>query len=138
MSGSSEKWPPCKWCGSQWEPVVNLCEKGPHYAEKRCGSCGKHLGWVPKPDRDKSRREAKHTDLVRKYFRGFCDLCLITEKYLPHGEVWEAHHVLEYQNGGGAERENVWILCTACHKLVNWRRIYLRHLLPEGVVDVDP
>lgn len=128
------EYPKCKTCGARWEPTVELTPDTPHYGKALCGNCNAFLRWVPKPDRDKRKREAAHTELVKKYSRGYCELCLILASDLPVNETLEAHHVEEYQDGGASDRENVWIVCTACHKLIHWRRTYLAHLIPNGVL----
>jgi len=56
-------------------------------------------------------------------------MCLIKEVDLPPRETLEGHHVVEYANGGTDDADNVWVVCTACHKLIHWRRTYLEHLL---------
>lgn len=126
---------PCKRCGARWEPIFKPTPEGPHYGKMVCARCDLWLRWVPKPDRDKRRREAAHTDLVRKYSPGHCEMCLILEDHVPAGETLEAHHVIEYAGGGQNARENIWIVCTACHKLIHWRRTYLSHLITDGVAN---
>ncbi len=128
---------PCRHCGARWEPTITRMESGPHWAKETCTACRRFLRWLPKPDREKTKREAKHVDLVRKHGRGFCELCLIRESHLPQPQTLEAHHVIEYANGGDADRENILIVCTACHALIHWRRTYLAHLLPEGAIHVE-
>ena len=98
--------------------------KGPHHAREECGDCGRFVRWVPKPESERIRRPAAHRDLVRKYGRGFCELCLIREGRLPAGQTLVGHHVIEYQDGGEPKRENVWILCTKCEKLVHLMRTW--------------
>lgn len=46
---------------------------------------------------------------------------------LPLPEVLEAHHVVEVQEGGSDERDNLWIVCTACHSMIHYLRTYLGH-----------
>lgn len=114
---------PCKRCGGRLEIMIR--EKQPPYAQLTCDGCG-YVDWVQKPDSDSSkyRRPKAHRNLVHKFSNGFCEMCLCPESELPKGRLLEAHHVQEYQNGGEASRENIWILCTGCHSLVNWVRTY--------------
>lgn len=65
---------------------------------------------------------AQPEDLVRKYGQEFCELCLRKENDMPGPQTLEAHHVVEHQSGGGEGRENIWIVCTACHRLIHLRR----------------
>jgi predicted restriction endonuclease len=104
--------------------VVTLTPESPHHARADCQDCGRFLQWLPKPDAERIRRPAAHRELVRKYSRGFCELCGTREADLPPGQTLEAQHVEEYHEGGEPKRENIWIVCTACHKLIHWRRTW--------------
>lgn len=116
----------CRSCGHHGQQQVSICASGPHYAAVRCSECNFHLGFLPKPDNDKSkyRRQSSHRELAAKFGKGYCEMCLRIEPDLPKGQSLDGHHVIEYQDGGTNERENVWVLCTACHKLVHWTRYW--------------
>ncbi len=116
-------------CGSCGPHIVEIKTEGVHHAAVICIQCRRHVAWMSKPDQDKAKRPAAHTDLVKRFSKGYCEMCFITKENLPKGEALEAQHVIEFQDGGSNERENIWILCTACHKLVHWRRTYVGHLL---------
>jgi 5-methylcytosine-specific restriction endonuclease McrA len=125
---------PCRKCGST-NTHSALTEKGPHFARIDCLDC-KTTTWQPKPDDDptKYKRPAKHQHLVDKFSRGFCELCLRSEIELRKQDSLTGHHVIEYQHGGTDDRENVWIVCTACHRLITWTRTYHgNNHPPEGV-----
>lgn len=113
---------PCPACGSQQRQII-LTPDLPHYGKILC-DCGHFLGWAPKPDSEKVRRPAKHRNLVQKYSAGYCELCLIAEDNLPDEQTLEAQHIIEFEDGGGHERENIQIICTKCHKLIHWLRTY--------------
>ncbi len=117
-------------CGYTGQPTVILRETGNHYADRRCPSCNTHHGYEKKPDSDptKYRRQNAHRDLATKYGRGFCEMCLAKESNLPKGVTLEGHHVIEYKDGGDSEKGNIWVICTACHKLIHWRRTYLNEV----------
>lgn len=116
----------CKYCGSDNLIETELSE-GPHYGREDCEDCKRFLRWLPKPDTEKAKRPAAHRDLVQKFSDGYCEMCLICEDNLPPRQTFEGHHIVEYQDGGGDNRENVQILCTKCHKLVHWIR---KHATP--------
>jgi 5-methylcytosine-specific restriction endonuclease McrA len=101
-----------------------------HYARATCVECDRWITFLKKPDSDptKYRRPTQHRKLVDKFSNGYCELCLRRQEDLPKGETLHAHHVHEYQDGGEAKRENIWIVCTACHSLINWRRTYEGHV----------
>lgn len=113
----------CHFGGPHSQVVM---ENGVHYAKVSCGKCGLFMGWLPKPDSDptKYKRQNQHRDLVAAYGRGFCEMCLRRQESLPKGQTLEAQHVMEHQDGGSPERENIWILCTPCHRMVHWLRYY--------------
>lgn len=118
---------PCPNCGVCDFHDIPGPHSGGHYAKRVCGICERFLGWLPKPDTDRARRPAGHRELVKKFGRGFCEYCRRTEKELPAGEVLEGDHIESYQSGGEPKAENVFILCTMCHKMAHLLRTYLGH-----------
>lgn len=131
---------PCKFFACKFHGAMRviLSTGGVHYARVECPTCNGFQRWLPKPESDptKYRRPNSHRDLVKAFSKGYCELCLRKKENLPKGQTIEAQHVLEFQDGGSSERENIWILCTACHRLVHWVRTY--HASPvEGGTD-DP
>lgn len=116
----------CKTCGyANGRAQIEEGPFGPHFARAVCHACGAHWDWVTKPDADKFRRPASHRRLVEKYGRGFCELCLKRQDDMHAGHSLVGHHLIEFQDGGDDSRENTWILCTGCHRLVHWVRTYL-------------
>ncbi len=120
---------PDLYCGHEAKPKTSLELNGPHYARAECAACGKFFDWIKKPDLEKASRPAAHRELVKKFGEGFCQSCLLREEHLPHGETLEGHHVIEFKDGGTSDRQNVWILCTACHHWIHWRRTNIGHIL---------
>lgn len=116
----------CRHCGYEGIQTVTITETGVHYANVRCAKCARQLRWLPKPDSDptKYRRPTQHRDLVTAYSSGFCEMCLRSQAELPKGQTLEAQHVREFKDGGSNKRENIWIICTGCHRLVHWVRTY--------------
>lgn len=110
----------CHQCSST-RTVTRLRSDTVHFAEYRCLDC-QSRDWIAKPGG--TRRPSAHRKLVAKYSRGFCEMCLRPESDLPPNSPLEGHHVVEYQADGESERENVWIICRACHRLVTWMRTY--------------
>ncbi len=117
---------PCKHPGCDGTCHPELMPHSRHYAKWVCGSCGKWNDWVRKPsdDASKYRRPAAHRKLVAKFGRGYCEMCMRQENELRDEDTLEGHHSIEFKDGGEPTRENTWILCTACHRLVNWMRTY--------------
>ena len=113
----------CKHCGCD-EFVAELTPEMTHYARRICTNCQTQNDWFSHPDKDDKNRPSKHKNLVKKYSKGFCEMCLITSDDLEDNRTLEGHHVKPYKNGGSSDRENVWIVCTSCHSLIHWKRTY--------------
>jgi len=126
----------CRACGHEGPHVVTETPNLTHWARLDCGSCKRWIRWLPKPDSDptKYRRPAEHRNLVEKYGRGFCELCLRKESELEGRNVLTAHHVQEFKDGGEPSRENVWIVCIACSRLIHWVRTYHGEIQAIGEV----
>jgi 5-methylcytosine-specific restriction endonuclease McrA len=103
--------------------ITHELPKGPHIG-LYCSTCGKFLKWQPQ---NNDKRKSSHKDLVNKYSGGYCECCLRSKDSLPIPQTLEAHHVKPYQHEGDSTRENIWILCTQCHKLIEHLRTYLGH-----------
>lgn len=125
----------CKRCAVDKAGML-LPGVGPHWGKWVC-TCG-CVAWLPKPDGDPSKykRENIHKDLVKKYSKGYCEMCLRTEEAVRTrpNETLEAHHVIPYQHGGSHERDNIWIVCTACHKYIEHVRRYSNQ--PQSIKDL--
>ena len=117
----------CAGCGYAGETKTILRPQGTHYADLRCPICGKHHGFLSKPANDETKfnRPKAHSELVKKFSKGYCEMCLAKASSFRKGLSLHAHHIVEYKDGGTAFRNNVWILCTGCHSLVHWRRTYI-------------
>ena len=94
-----------------------------HYGRLFCPVCGHHAKWVGKPSDEptKYKRPKNTTNLARV---GYCELCLRNRDQLPKRTTLEGHHVIAVDNGGTNDERNIWTLCTACHRLVEWMRRY--------------
>ena len=90
----------------------------------RCKDCGQFT-WQPKED--SKGRESKHLDIVKKIGIDYCEWCLRKRKEIPPPGTLEAHHIIEYKDGGTSEDYNILILCTACHKQCHHDRTYYSH-----------
>ena len=117
----------CGSCGYlNGKPSLVKTPSQPHYGKLVCPQCGAYWRWAPKPDGEisKYRRPANHKELVAKFSEGFCEMCLTKEDNLSNRQKLEAHHVVPFQHGGGAERHNIWIVCTHCHRQIELIRTY--------------
>lgn len=117
---------PCRFCGAPPPHRVDARQDMHGGGGVVCTACGRTLGFLPKSadDPTKYRRPNEHRELVSRFGKGYCELCLRLEVELKGRQGLVGHHVLPFQSDGEAKRENVWILCTACHRIVEWMRTY--------------
>ena len=112
----------CPLCFSPETEIRLEPNASPHYAREICASCGTYIRFVGKPDEKRERRSAGHIGLVKRYGRGYCEMCL-----RPAGDVVRSltgHHVVPHKMGGSSNRDNVWIVCGACHAAIHHVRTY--------------
>jgi hypothetical protein len=105
-----------------------------HYGKFMCADCGTFNGWAPKPAENKHDRPKRNKKLYEKYGKNFCQLCLRDSGIvgsLPSESVLEVHHVIAVKEGGADSPENLWTVCTDCHKLIHARRLELSKYLFE-------
>ncbi len=99
-----------KRCKCQ-QPAFILVE-GPTEGERRkveCGTCGTYLAWLPKFH----NKEARKTSSTRLATANYCELCCKV------GVNLVGHHVVEVQDGGSNEPDNIWTVCDPCHAVIH-------------------
>ena len=102
----------------------SIYQNGPHNQAK-CNNCDTHLCFI-KHTKSKNR-ESKHKELVKESNINYCEWCMRTKDEIPLPGTLEAHHIVEYANGGTDDLSNILILCTACHKQCHHDRTYYGH-----------
>lgn len=84
--------------------------------------------WISKPAGLKPVRRKVNQDLfklVPEQMRDYCWICLRSRTLLKSLQPMvplEAHHIIEVQNGGADERDNIQIVCRECHSAVHRKR----------------
>lgn len=140
-----EKCPKCKTNLFQ-----TLTPHSIHYARIDCSSCG-FISWARNPESPRNKgtqklRVGKKSVQEVCTFHGFvsdtmenneenifCFFCLRTKNQLGKCETLTVDHIQELNEGGKDVVENMQVLCSACHKLKNWCRLYMNwHLKKEG------
>ena len=110
--------------------------KSIHYGKYICSGCGKWFKWKAAENPEGLRKKVSKysTKRIREFHKkknNFCFFCLRNDKELGLNETLTRDHIEEIQEGGKDELENLQILCTACHKLKNWARLYMNWHLRE-------
>jgi 5-methylcytosine-specific restriction endonuclease McrA len=115
---------PCPKCGQ--ESPFKLRPDTQHHGEVRCSVHG-HM-WISKPIELKIPRRKVNRDLfelVPEHMRDYCWTCLRSRALLKSLQPMvplEAHHIIEVQNGGTDERDNIQIVCKECHSGIHRTR----------------
>jgi len=122
---SEERCPECKS-----HLIFTETQSSVHYGRLDCPKCRKFIRWVKNPKKEKVRsRTSKYKikDIVEyhKFEEAFCFFCLRTKEQLGEKETLTIDHIKELNEGGTNGIENLQILCSACHKLKNWCRLYV-------------
>lgn len=120
----------CRWCDGE-NLKFRERQDTPHYGEMYCGHCNKHCFWVANPlsQKNDSIRVGKKTiQEVCSFHRlkeESCFFCRRTKKQLGFNETLTVDHIDELDKGGEDKLWNMQVLCSACHKLKNWCRLYM-------------
>ncbi len=131
----------CSTCEKDVVVVETVLTSGPHYSKQQCPQCGRFLAFGKKPENEGKRGKNKHTP--ESLGISHCQMCGREKGRLGSRGVLEAHHIDEIHDGGSDTPENIWVVCTSCHKLIHHQRTYLnQHLsglytVEELQVDMD-
>lgn len=112
----------CKHCGCIGSFREEIGPFGPHYGKLFCAECGKFFGFMKKPENEDQRAPNKYN--ASSLGIDCCQMCGRDESMLGLYESLEVHHVVEIQHGGADKPENIWCVCTQCHKYIHHVRIY--------------
>lgn len=101
-----------------------------HYGKIVCSKCDFFVKWMSNPENEDVRTKTSRHTLQQvlqfhKKEKGLCFFCLRTKEQLGECEGLTRDHIEEINDGGKDELENLQVLCTACHKLKNWMRLYM-------------
>lgn len=130
----------CKKCGSKLNLV--LTPNSIHYAALRCELNNHFEGWAKNPVSESinSIRTPNKADIsvVSSYHcmkTPICFFCLRNKNQLGKSETLTVDHIRELSTTQDGENldvvQNMQILCSACHKLKNWARLYMNWHLVE-------
>jgi predicted RNA-binding Zn-ribbon protein involved in translation (DUF1610 family) len=125
----------CNSCENEVSTMAKILSTGPHYSQYNCLDCGKFLGYGKKPGNENKRAKNKYT--AEALGIDFCQMCLRKTNKLGSRGVLEVHHVEEINRDGADTPENIWVICTSCHKLIHHQRTYLNDHLKGLYTIVD-
>ena len=97
---------------------------GPHYGEQVCNICNNRIKFLRKPQNENKRKKNKYS--ASDLGIGYCEMCLRDRQQLMGYETLEVHHKTQISDGGEDTPENIWVICTPCHKIIHHHRTYLR------------
>lgn len=121
----------CKWCNSE-DIKFTLTPQSVHYGRNDCNSCNKWSDWVKNPESIRTKSPYRKMKLSVEKVAQFhkmenitCFFCLRSKEFLGWNETLTVDHIEELDKGGKDIIENQQILCSSCHKLKNWCRLYM-------------
>lgn len=131
----------CQWCGSENVLFIET-PNSIHYGRKDCKDCGKWCSWVRNPELPENNRKSKFTpeqvcELHKIKGEPICFFCLRIKEQLGNKETLTIDHIQELNEGGEDIIENTQVLCSACHKLKNWSRLYINWHLNGNKKDTN-
>lgn len=110
---------------------------GPHYGKIMCQKCG-FKGWARNPESPKigttaeqriGKRSVMDVCNFHNFTEEFCFCCLRKKEELGICETLTVDHIKELSLAKKGENldviTNMQVLCSACHKMKNWLRLYL-------------
>jgi len=120
----------CKYCSSE-NLVFEKVENTIHYGKLTCGYCKRFCQWVRNPNSKKinslrvNQKTIKEICEFHNMKEEVCFFCLRNRTQLGVMETLTIDHIMELDKGGEDQIWNMQILCSACHKLKNWCRLYI-------------
>lgn len=119
----------CNKCGS-YLTFTETQTYSVHYGRLDCPKCVKWIKWVKSPEKERirtktSKRTIEEIIEFHNYKIPFCFFCLRKQEQLGKKETLTIDHIDELSKSKNDEIENLQILCSACHKLKNWARLYI-------------
>jgi 5-methylcytosine-specific restriction endonuclease McrA len=123
----------CQICNSQL--IKTLTPHTPHYARLDCPKCG-FKGWARNPNSEKigttqtmriGKRTVRQVCDFHKMKEEHCFFCQRVREQLGFSETLTVDHIEELSESNIDKDiiENMQVLCSSCHKLKNWCRLYM-------------
>ena len=117
----------CKSCGHVAKPYAKGPSNPVHGYKVYCTACDTWIGWGGKAKdlkKERGERTISSKWTAKRLQIETCQCCLRSLEKLGDNENLEIHHVVPVKDGGADTLDNIWVLCTTCHKEVHHRRVY--------------
>jgi hypothetical protein len=113
---------PCPQCNEIVEVREILCTEGPHFSQVRCPGCDHFFGFRDKPKNDpKLEKRPNGCPTPKDLGINYCQVCLRPKEKVKREYLCTHHQDDDPTNN---VRENLQVVCIACHKLIAWTRAY--------------
>jgi 5-methylcytosine-specific restriction protein A len=119
----------CPYCGEQLY-FTDTQQTLIHYGRLDCKKCNKWIRWISNPSSNRkgnstSNKNYERVLKIHSIDKEICFFCLREQNQLGEKETLTLDHIQELSHGGKDDIYNMQILCTSCHKLKNWARLYM-------------
>jgi len=123
----------CRQCGYKGKPEPTGKINDIHGYALQCPICNRFWGWSGRKKvlhDENGNRKISSIWTAKRLGIEYCQMCLRNKKQLGDAEQLEVHHVMPASEQGNDDPDNIWVICTACHKYIHHIRTYFNlHLL---------
>ena len=122
---------PCRKCQKDVDAItIEMPETSIHYAKAVCPSCNSFIDWLKKPENEGIRIQSSKFSPESLKIEN-CELCGRDASKLGKRSSLAVHHKIPIEEGGKDTKDNLLVLCTACHRMAHFLRTYMHRHLDE-------
>ena len=117
----------CQHCSETVTPIKRRGDPHDLHGHRMdCPACGKFMGWGgrKKEATINGNRQFSTQWPPSRLGIDHCQMCERKAHHLGEGKL-NSHHVVEIAKGGEDEPDNIWVVCTSCHRLIHHQRTYI-------------
>ena len=113
---------PCRKCQKDVDAItIEMPETSIHYAKAVCPSCNSFIDWLKKPENEGIRIQSSKFSPESLKIEN-CELCGRDASKLGKRSSLAVHHKIPIEEGGKDTKDNLLVLCTACHRMAHFLR----------------